>query len=445
MNAFERYLPQIIKSLKATYGTDFFNSLTLQLNQVIGADYTFIAKLDAKRNTSRTISLVAKGEVLDNFEYSLHNTPCADVSGDAVCIHPQNISLLYPDDLLLVEMGIEGYIGTPLQDSEGCVTGIVVALYKNKIEDADFIASLFELFSGRISAEIEREEKQQQLTKLNATLEEKVQHRTTELSDSIENLLFTQDQLIEQEKMASLGGLVAGVAHEINTPLGVAVLSSSIIKETLFKLSAQLNKNTLSKSELENGLHKIKEIERSMSQNLSKAATLVRSFKQVAVDSNNDDLATLDLTLWLSGLVASLKPTLSNQNITIATKLPNKKLRFITYPAHLSQVITNIVSNCAMHAFDQCQASHIHQIQITLKTKKSGVLLSIGDNGMGITEDIKRHMFEPFYTTKRGKGGTGLGLSIVNNIVKSALNGELIVHSSAAQGTTFELYLPSRV
>ncbi|MCJ8337917.1 MAG: ATP-binding protein, partial [Pseudomonadales bacterium] len=410
MNSFEQYLPQIIKSLKATYGADFFNSLTLQLNQVIGADYTFIAKLDAQRNTSQTISLVSDGEILDNFEYSLHDTPCADVSGNAVCIHPENIAVLYPNDLLLIEMGIEGYIGTPLQDSAGCVTGIVVALYKHKIKNADFIASLFELFSGRISAEIEREEKQQQLTKLNATLEEKVKLRTAELSDSIENLLFTQDQLIEQEKMASLGGLVAGVAHEINTPLGVAVLSSSIIKETLLKLSADLEKNTLSKYELQHGLQKIKKIEQAMSQNLSKAATLVKNFKQVAVDSNSDDLATLDLIRWLPGLVASLKPTLNNQNINITTKLPNKKMSFVTCPAHLSQVISNIVSNCAMHAFDQCQETLIRQIQITLKTKSSGISLSISDNGMGITKDIQRHMFEPFYTTKRGKGGKGLGL-----------------------------------
>lgn len=250
MNSIEEYLPRIIKSLKATHGSDFFNSLTIQLDKTIGADYTFIAKLDREKYVSRTICLVAKGEIIENFEYSLANTPCASVAGDTVCIYPENICVFYPKDQLLVDMKVEGYVGAPLFDSLGKVIGIVVALYETKIENPDFIVSLFELFSGRISAEIEREEKEQELIHFNKNLERLIKERTVELSNAIENLKFTQDKLIEQEKMASLGHLVAGIAHEINTPLGVAVLSCSNIHDSVAELYKRIKNNTLKNQNL---------------------------------------------------------------------------------------------------------------------------------------------------------------------------------------------------
>ena len=443
MHFFDKNLAQIIKSLKSSYGSDFFDSLTLQLHQLIGADYTFIAKLDKARYVSQTISLVAKGNKADNFEYSLTDTPCADVSDNSVCIYPRDICALYPNDQLLIDMKIDGYLGAPLHDSNGDVMGLIVALYETEITNGDEVVALFELFSGRISAEIEREDKELQLKYLNNSLEDKVNRRTQELSQAIEHLKVTQDKLIEQEKMASLGNLVAGVAHEVNTPLGVAILSGSNIEDAVSKLVTQFNGNSLTKTALEQGLVTLKTSQEALMFNLQRAANLVDSFKEMAVGANIDELTEINFNLWLNSLVESLKPMLKNKNISIELNINALTISFITYPSKMSQVITNIIANCAAHAFDELTSNRPHEIKISASFSDEQLTINICDNGKGMSEEVLQRIFEPFYTTKRGKGGAGLGLSIVHNIVNNSLKGDLQVSSTLKQGSCFHLTLPS--
>lgn len=445
MEAFDKNLSRIIQSLKSSYGVDFFNSLTLQLHQLINADYTFIAKIDKEKYVSRTISLVAKGQISDNFEYSLKGTPCADVSGDSVCIYPENICQLYPSDQLLIDMKIEGYLGTPLHDSNGAVIGLVVALYENTIINSENVVALFDLFSGRISAEMEREDKEKQLTELNLSLEDKVNERTTELSNAIDRLRFTQEKLIEQEKMASLGNLVAGVAHEINTPLGVAVLCSSNIKDTLAKLNSKVKNNSLTKSELEHLISIFNQSEESLSFNLSRAANLIDNFKEMAVNINTDDLTNINVYSWLNSLVGSLRPMLQKKKITVELLVDDISANFTTCPAKMSQVFTNIISNSSIHAFEMNDGIDDHKIIISAQVRSNILSIKISDNGNGMTDEIKDNIFEPFYTTKRGKGGTGLGLSIVHNIIINNLNGKLDVESTVGKGTCFYFEFPSLI
>ncbi len=174
MSEFESFLPGIIKGLRSTYGDDFFNQMTFQLNKAIGADYTFIASVDMVRHTAKTISVAAKGAFLDNFEYELSHTPCAILVDDSVSIYPENIRSLFPKDQMLIDMGIEGYAGVSLHDSHNKTIGIIVALHKTKIEDPQLARNLFELFSGRISAELERTEQNDNLEKLKNEFESKV-------------------------------------------------------------------------------------------------------------------------------------------------------------------------------------------------------------------------------------------------------------------------------
>ena len=194
MSKLEQALPEIIKSLKSTYGSDFFNEITLQLNQITGADYTFIAKVNYERFTSQTISLVVKNQLTDNFEYPLNDTPCALITKDEVCLYPKDICSLFPKDQLLIDMNIEGYVGVPLHDSQGEVIGIIVALHENEIKNAEFIKTLFELFSGRIAVEMERSVQENNLKQLNIKLAAKI------------------DELVKSEAKLSL--------HIENTPLG---------------------------------------------------------------------------------------------------------------------------------------------------------------------------------------------------------------------------------
>jgi PAS domain S-box-containing protein len=194
MSKLEQALPNIIKSLRSTYGNDFFNEMTLQLNKATGADYTFIAQVNYDTYTSKTISLVIKNQLVDNFEYSLNNTPCAVLTKDNVCLYPKEICSLFPKDQLLIDMEIEGYVGVPLHDSQGEVIGIIVALHENEIKNTDFIKTLFEIFSGRIAAEMERKVQENNLKQLNIELAAKI------------------DELVQSEAKLSL--------HIENTPLG---------------------------------------------------------------------------------------------------------------------------------------------------------------------------------------------------------------------------------
>lgn len=166
-------IEKVIQELRSSYGKNFLDNITMQLHRSIDAQYTFIAKLDREKAISKTLSLVAGNEFAENFEYSLEYTPCEDVSNDNTCIYPTGICSLYPKDQLLIDMEIDGYVGAPLRDSSNRVFGIIVALYSDKIANASNVASLFELFAGRISAEIERSEKEKALKDLNKSLTKK--------------------------------------------------------------------------------------------------------------------------------------------------------------------------------------------------------------------------------------------------------------------------------
>lgn len=437
-------IDKIITSLKSSYGKDFLDTITMQLHKSIGAQFTFIAKLDAIRNVSQTMSLVAGDEFAENFEYSLEFTPCADVSDDSTCIFPSEICNLYPKDQLLIDMGIDGYIGAPLHDSKGAVFGLVVALYSKPIENAEEVASLFELFAGRISAELERAEKEHALFELNQSLEQKVASRTHELESALKQLKSSQKQLIEQEKLASLGRLVAGVAHEVNTPLGVAMLGNSTVLAGVNQLAKKLASNTLSKHDLDAFLIDAKEAGESVEFNLNRASELVVNFKQIATDFHTDPKSDVNLVEWISSISTSLKPMLKSAGIQFKLELPPYALIVNTYPSRLAQVVTNLVSNAIKHAFPKTHRQAEKVITIRPSGDATNYALEIADNGIGMDEDTQAHILDPFFTTDRKSGGMGLGMSIVHNLVTGSLNGRLVINSEQNKGTKVSVYFEGK-
>ena len=437
----ENVLSNIIAELKNTSGDEFFNTITLQLDRVIKADYTFIARINEDAHTSRTISLVANGKVADNIEYSLRNTPCDDVYGDTTCVYPSGICEIYPEDQLLVDMKIEGYIGSPLYSSVGKVMGLVVAMYEQPIQNQEFTQSLFELFSGRISAEIERVEHEQELRVLNDNLEHKVATRTKELTDVVSHLKATQERMIEQERLVSLGALVAGVAHEINTPLGVAMLSSTNITDIVKNLNTKVEQQHLSKRDLESALSDITESGEALVHNLRRAAELITNFKQVAVERNITEQSTINLKNWLLTQLSSLRPLMKQSGINIHAKLPETSIILHTYPSKLSQVLVNIAQNAAVHAYDESYSSEQKTLDIEVLDKGNVIEISMADQGVGMTEETLNKIYDPFFTTNRSSGGTGLGLSIVHSIVKGTLEGDIEVSSELGKGSRFTILI----
>jgi len=427
----EQILRSIIEGVSNNYGRAFFDTIVLKMHEVIGADYTFIARLDRENHMSKTIALVVDGQLADNIEYSLENTPCANVADDSICLYPNSIVDHFPNDQLLIDMEIEGYIGTPLFDSQGAIQGLTVALYKQPIKDPEFTQTLFQIFSGRISAEIERMEYE-------IYLEKKVAERTANLEKTLENLRDTQAELIRQEKLASLGAVVAGVAHEVNTPLGILKTAQTLQTELLSELHDKFNQNTLTKSELEKYITDTKEIGHTIIINMERAIDLVQNFKLAAVDRIDDRVQLLNLSDVAERLVQSMYPEFERLKVGVSVDIPDD-IELNTIGSDLTQVLGNLLINACIHAFDDIENP---AITLTATHTNDSVEICVGDNGVGIDEKIKDKVFEPFVTTKRNQGGTGLGMNIVYNQVRKSLGGHIQQDPQFKQGTHWLITLP---
>lgn len=433
----------IITQLQSSSGSEFFENITLQLHTIIGADYTFISKVDFEAHTSTTICLVDHGEVADNFTYSLDHTPCSDVSNDDVCIYEQKVCDLYPKDQLLIDMKIEGYIGTPLHDSGGKILGIIVAMYESPIAKPKDVAALFQLFSGRIAAEVERAEKQKELVHLNERLELMVEERTRDLSSALEQLKSTQKQIIEQEKMASIGRLVVSLAHEVNTPLGTSILANSSIGDLVEKVLPQIEQGNISRSSLLSALKEIQEYQSAVTANILRASDLVSSFKKISVEQHSDEISRIAMRKWFGYLCNAFLPTLNDHDIALNIDWTECPEQIVTRPSHLLQALTQIFTNCYQHGFSG-SVEDDRAINVSFKCCDAGFDVLVADNGVGMTPDVLEKATEPFFTGSLATGGAGLGLSIASNLVQVGLQGSLLITSHQGQGTCVRVRLPKR-
>lgn len=434
----DHYLRQVIEGVSNTYGEDFFNAITLTLSDIIHADFTFIARLDIERNISQSIALVAQGELQKNIEYSLTSTPCANVADDSVCIYPEQVTNVFPDDQLLTDMGIEAYIGTPLRDSHHNVIGLIVALYKTPITDQELTLTLFNVFSGRIAAELERVDYESQLKELNRTLEARVAKRTKELQVALNDLKSTQNQLIESEKIAALGALVGSIAHEINTPLGVAITGQSLMQDAFDQLNNGFKSRHLTEALLQDYCETTSEALPVIYHNLQRTKALINNFKQTAVDQDSERQEEINLKDYYEQIMSTLMPLMRQMAVVHELDIPDNII-MNTYPGTHAQILTNLVSNSIRHAFpDEVQE---RRVKVSAVADKGYVNLVYQDNGIGLTDDVREHIFEPFYTTKRHQGGTGLGMSIIHNAVRQTLEGSIQLQDSA-QGFALTITLP---
>ncbi|MBE1302349.1 MAG: hypothetical protein GJ680_20865 [Alteromonadaceae bacterium] len=259
-------------------------------------------------------------------------------------------------------------------------------------------------------------------------LEEQVNLRT-------EDLVNAHKQLIESEKNASLSGLVAGVAHEINTPVGISVTAASNLIERCKLLQRSFDQGTLKKSEFAGHVDNIFQSADMVLSNLTRAADLIRSFKEVSVDQISQQRRTFNFRHYLDEIMASLNPRLRRENVSVEIDC-DADIQIDSYPGAIAQLITNLAINAVLHAFEE-QDGGIIKIHV----RKSGdmINLNFSDNGRGIPASDLDKIFEPFYTTKRGKGGSGLGLQIISNIVNIRLGGTIKCESELGKGTTFHM------
>jgi len=255
----------------------------------------------------------------------------------------------------------------------------------------------------------------------------------------LENLLNTQEELLETKKMASLGGLVTGVAHELNTPLGVGITSLSSIMEILEKVQMSLASGQIKKSELESALNMVGQYEQLASKSLDRMAKLIQQFKYISVDQDIEKHKVFSLAAAVNDLKIVWQPTLQEKQLALQIVIKND-IKILSYEGALSQVLGCLISNSIEHAFDKQNAG---QITIVASQQQSRILLTYSDNGCGIDQEIAQRIFEPFVTTKRNEGGVGLGLHIAYNLVSQKLRGSIKIASPAIDANTiFTISLP---
>ncbi|MFT5579619.1 MAG: two-component system NtrC family sensor kinase, partial [Paraglaciecola psychrophila] len=241
------------------------------------------------------------------------------------------------------------------------------------------------------------------------------------------------------EKMASLGQLVSGVAHEVNTPLGISITVVSLIKTLYKKIRHDFDQGSLDEEDFVLFLNEIEEGSILLERNLNNASALIRSFKKISVDQHADDLINIGVNAYIHDILKSIETTFKGTQISVEFA-PGEEQLVNTYPGILTQILSNLFNNSHMHGFDNGTIPGKIRLRTT-SLDENTVKIEYQDDGKGMSEDTLKNIFDPFFTTNRGSGGSGLGMNIVYNLVKHQLESELTISSKENEGMKFEFTL----
>jgi signal transduction histidine kinase len=251
----------------------------------------------------------------------------------------------------------------------------------------------------------------------------------------VADLTTAQHELVRSEKLASLGSMVAGISHELNTPIGNTVTVASTLQSQAKDFSKLVEGGKLRRTDLTDFLATLQDMADIISRSTTRASELISSFKQVAVDRSSERRREFDLQSLVNDIVTSLKPTLRGTRVEFDVQVPGGVM-CDSFPGPVGQVLTNLVQNAVTHAFAETGKG---RIAISAHDDGDKVVLRVADNGVGMTEHTLNHAFDPFFTTRLGKGGSGLGLSVSYSIATSILRGDLSATSTPGQGSVFTL------
>jgi len=333
----------------------------------------------------------------------------------------------------------EHWMGCPLLDQQHQALGvIVIQSYSPEYTFSDEDQALFALLANHVSNALQG---MQSMDRLERAVQERtamLEQQNAALSTAMTALREAQSELVRQEKLASLGRLVAGVAHEINTPLGICVTATSHLVQELKLTREELAGGAMTQDSLEEFLGIVDQSLRILTTNTQRAAALVRSFKQVAVDQSSDAIRSFNLKTYMHEVLLSLQPKLKGRPVLVEVDCA-PDIVLDSFPGAVSQILTNMVVNSLVHGFEHEQAG-----SIVIKAARDGetVVLDYSDDGAGMQADTLAKLFDPFFTTRRGSGGSGLGAHILYNLVTGPLGGTVKVNSAPGQGLRYRLRFP---
>jgi signal transduction histidine kinase len=271
-------------------------------------------------------------------------------------------------------------------------------------------------------------------------IEEELRKRNDELAESMQTLQMAKDQLVESERMASLGGLVAGIAHDVNTPLGVGVTAASFLEERLKGLQQAFDDKTLTSKTMASFLNEGQQTATLLLTNLNRASELIASFKQVAVDQTSEAERDVDLKEYIQEIIQSLAPNFKKTRHKIELNCP-EGLEVRCAPGVIAQIITNMIMNSLIHGFENKNAG---TIRINVSEQDGEIMIDYQDDGKGLPPQLLNKLFEAFFTTRRGRGGSGLGTHIMYNLVTQTLKGQIQASSEEGKGLRYQIQFPAR-
>ena len=333
----------------------------------------------------------------------------------------------------------EHWMGCPLLDQQHQVLGaIVIQSYSPEHTFSDEDQALFALLANHVSNALQGMQSMDRLERAVQQRTVMLEQQNAALSTAMAALREAQSELVRQEKLASLGRLVAGVAHEINTPLGICVTATSHLVQELKLTREELAGGALTQDSLEMFLGIVDQSLRILTSNTQRAAALVRSFKQVAVDQSSDDMRSFNLKTYLHEVLLSLQPKLKGRPVKVAIDCA-PEIVLDSFPGALSQILTNMLVNSLVHGFEHEQAG---SIVVSAALEGETVVFDYRDDGAGMAAGTLAKLFDPFFTTRRGSGGSGLGAHILYNLVTGPLGGTVKVDSAPGQGLRYRLRFP---
>jgi len=335
----------------------------------------------------------------------------------------------YRKDRSIIDISMNAHLIPATGEETALVEGMMKDITERKRAE-------YELQKYREGLEQMVKERTEDLDQKNITLNNTVQ----ELQKTLDHLATAQKQLVQSEKMAALGSLVAGIAHELNTPIGNTLLVASSLDAETKEFETAYATGGLKRSMLEHYLSSAHGAMEIILRNVQRASELITSFKQVAVDQSSSQRRDFLLDEVISEIVITMRPAIKRTQFDIETAIP-AEIQMDSFPGPLGQVLTNLINNAVLHAFENKAQGSI-RIEARQREQEQ-VELKVSDDGCGIPPEHLDRIFDPFFTTKLGQGGSGLGLSIVNTIVTGVLGGSICVESHLGSGTAFTLILPN--
>lgn len=332
-----------------------------------------------------------------------------------------------------------------LQCPQGCTLPVELSASRVDLGEGIYLVLVARDITERLQAQAaleeakaELEEKVELRTQELTALNQELQATNLELMRTIDELQKTQQHLAHSEKMAALGNLVAGVAHEINTPLGVGITLVSHLDQVTKELQERYQSGALRRQEFTAYLAETREAAGMLQTNLNRAAQLIRNFKQVSVDQSSEVRRRFFVKEYLDSILASLYAQIKKTKIRVTVEC-DEQLTLEGYPGALAQIVTNLVMNSLVHGYEPDRSG---EIVVKGEVVEGQFVLTYADDGKGIDPEVLPRIFEPFFTTNRSGGGSGLGLYILYNLVTGRLGGTVDCHSQPGQGTAFRIEIP---